>query len=988
MKSSANKTPATSNISNKPSPLAPVPVEGSQASPSASQPAVDLESKAREAALESFIASVQQRFETRFPGIAYDGPQYDFRQSSGQIDSKGRRLNWQQVHQTKVQLSRPDLVKGELSALHRSFAVAARALLANRVLLNRSKRINTTESGLRFLSYLASPSEQAVALQPLHLVGLTLHDLAVHHLKHIERCVLTACLTPQTAKALQREKLSLDHLIVPGVEMRGIDAFNNRQSLFALYDAIAVLQKAKVISPMHARLTHEVQDLLLAIEKHQAKAFRKGKAAELEPGIAALSDAITAMADGDPRLSQIQQAVLCVMGLEMCAPSRINEVLAMSIHDRLRAVDAYDQEPGEVGGSRVITEAKALHRGHAGIREASVPNVLDSLPNTVLMKGSKGAAWGAKPVLDFMLVMFNWCVDHLIEMGSRSRMLLAHYEKHPTTLYLTPELEHLRGRPLTCIQIGRIMLLDADTGVDEETFKAKVVAARYIATHVQLTLVKSGLTFTVAQRPDLADQIVDERAGFIEALVKRAPASSNSGTMADVLKIRKFKKTSTLTEYAEWFSVEAELLRRVNETMDSIRWVSEGTQYKGRLSNMLMLFDYLGGSPAYLPGALSAKDVSTRLKSQGNGKHAPLQTVFEALNLTMPILSDDGTKVEIVTAYCRPHDPRRWLTTMALRYAGPELSRLLINLWANRADVGQLDAYGYGTPEEKAALTAQDVPQAMHSALLNEHDDLSLVLKDELISEYKLQTQSTSVGLHAIRVTTMEAIHAAESNHPVAKAGDKVIIVFPTPYGVCLHQHHEVGCTNYRGCGGACSDQRVIKGHLPTNEQVRKQASKTHDVIVAQVRRLILARNRHVVHDLDKLDEHLTRMIQQHIDAEDIASRLIADFLEIKDLIKDASFKADLEDAYAFKGKVERLDDPEVRSGAVIRYFNPERNGRPEAERTIEALGGRKALEQEVKTFLEGRDYMRLENRAANDAEVVFNDGEDERDDAGNEDDA
>jgi len=985
VKSSASKTNATPNESNKPSPTHPlVPVNGSQASQAASKPAINLESKAREAALDSFIGSVQQRFETRFPGIAYDSPQYDFRQPSGQTDSNGQRLNWQQVHQTKVQVSKPDLVEEKLTSLHPSFALAARAILANRVLLNRSKRTEKIESGLRLLSHLAPPSQQAVSLKPLH-------DLTVHHLKHIERCVLTACLTPETAKALKREKLSLDHLIVPGVEMRGINASNNRNYILELYDAIAVLQKAKVISPLHARLDHETADLLRAIEKHQAKAFRTGKALELEPGIAALSDAITAMADGDPRLSEIQQAVLCAMGLEMCAPSRINEVLAMSIHDRLRAVDAYEEEPGEDGGSMTMTDAKALYRGHAGIKEASVPNALDSLPNTVLMKGSKGAAWGAKPVLDFMLVMFNWCVDHLIQMGSRSRMLIQHYEKHPTTLYLPPELEHLRGKPLTAIQIGRIMLLDANLGVDDETFKAKAAAAKDAALVVRIALVKSGLMFILDHLPDLADQIVDERAGFIEAQAKRAPASSNSGTKANARKTRKFSKTTARTEYAEWSSVETELLRRVNETMDSIRWVTENTQYKGRLSNMLMLFDYLGRSPPYLPGALSAVDVSTRLKSISKGRQARYQTVFEALDLTMPILSEDGTKVEIVPAYCRPHDPRRWLTTMALRHAGPELSRLLINLWANRADVGQLNDYDYRSSEEKAALTAQDVPQAMHPALLNEHDDLSLVLKDELISEYKLKTQSIGVGLHAIRVTTMDAIHAAEGNHPVAKAGDKLILVFPTPYGACLHQHHEVGCTNYRGCGGACSDQRVIKGHLPTNEQVRKQTNKTHDVIVAQVRRLILARNRRVVHDLDKLDEHLSRMIQQHIDVEHIASRLIADFLEIKDLIKDAAFKADLEDAYAFKGKVERLDDPEVRSGAVIRYYNPERQGRPEAERTIEALGGRKAIEQEVKTFLEGRDYMRLENRGANDAEAEFKDEDGEeaeydRDDAANED--
>ena len=240
--------------------------------------------------------------------------------------------------------------------------------------------------------------------------------------------------------------------------------------------------------------------------------------------------------------------------------------------------------------------------------------------------------------------------------------------------------------------------------------------------------------------------------------------------------------------------------------------------------------------------------------------------------------------------------------------------------------------------------------------------------------------------MHAIRITTMDAIHSAECNHPVAKAGDKVVLVFPTPYGICLHQHFEVGCTNYRGCGGGCSDQRLIKGHLPTNEQARKQANKLHDVIVAQVRRLTLARNRRVVHDLDKLDEHLGRMIQQHMDVEEIASRLIAEFLEIKDFIKDAAFKADLEDAYAFKGKVDRLDDPTVSSGAVIRYYNPERNGRPEQERTIEALGGRQSMEQEAKKFLEGRDYLRLENRAANETE--FKEGEDVNEDLIDDEDA
>jgi hypothetical protein len=801
----------------------------------------------------------------------------------------------------------------------------------------------------------------------------------VQHLKHIERCVLTTCLTPQFAKELKRDKHNLDHLIVLGVQMRGISANNSRNYLLALYDAIGVLKKAKVVSPMHARLSHEVSDLLQAITKQQEKAFRTSKAQELEPGIGALSDAITAMADGDPRLSQIQEAVLCVMGLEMCAPSRVNEVLTMSIHDRMRAVDDYAQEPGEEGDSAQITHAKVLHRAHAGIKEASVPDALDSLPNTVLMKGSKGAKWGPKPLLDFMQVMFNWCFDHLIERGARSRMLLQHYEKHPNRLYLPPDLEHLRGRPLTSIQIGRVMRLDGDLGANEETFKVKAKAAKKVGQHVQVALSKAGLMFTLAQRPDLADQMVDERSGFIEVVTKKSPASSNSSAKTDAQKIRKFKETRKDTQFAEWSEVEKELLRRVHETMDSLRWVTGRTQYTGRLSNMLMLFDHLGLSPAYLPGALSGSDVQFRLKSTKSGTAKPVQTVFEALDLKMPILSEDGTKVEIVPAYCRSHDPRRWLTTMALRHSGSELSRLLINLWANRLDVTQLNAYDYRSPEEKAAMTAQTVPEGMQPSGVNEHDDLNQMLKDELIGAYKLKTHSIGVGLHAIRVTTMDAIHSAEMNYPVAKAGGKVILIFPTPYGICLHQHFERGCTNYRGCGGGCNRQRLIKGHWPTNEAARKQAKQLQDVIVAYVRRVTLARNRRVVHDLDKLDEHLGRMIRQHMDDEAIASRLIDDFLEIKDLIKDAAFKADLEDAYAFRGMIAALDNPESPSGSVIQYNNPERHGSPEQERTIEALGGRQALEHEVKTFLEGRDYMLLENRAAN--EMDFNDGDDVNED-------
>jgi len=962
-------------VSDAPSKLNTQPDRVQVESSNSAEP-VDLEMRSREVALEAFIVNVQKRFKARFKGMSYDSPQWDFREPSGQTDKQGRRLTLQEIYRTKVVVARPKLVEDALSSLHPSFARAARAILAVRVIQNKSKDTGRLEMALRLCVHLEATGagEKAGSERALHLDGLTVHEFTVQHLLHIERSVLTASLTPDIATALKREKFESDHLIVQGVEMRGLAADSGRRYLLALCDSISVLQGAKAINPIYASLDHEVADVLQAIEQQQARAFRNQKAVELEPGIAALSDAISAMADGDPRLSMIQQAVLCVMGLEMCAPSRINEVMTMSIHDRLRAVEAYELEP--VGSSRddkeslSVTEAKLLHRAHAGIKEASTPSALDELPNTVLMKGSKGAAWGAKPILDFMLVMFNECFDRLVQMGSRSRMLLEHYEKSPTTLYLPPELENLRGRPLSAIQIGRIMLLDGDFGSSVPEFKAKALMATKASQFVVRALREKDLMFALDQRPELASQVADERADFIHRHFGDSASASDGSLSSSGERERALSKTDIRTEYAAWSSVEAELLGRVNAAMDSIRWVTGNTAYQGRLANMLVLFDHLGHTAPYLPGAISASDVAKRLKSRSVGRSGsrPIQTVFEALDLTMPIVTEGGGKVEVIPAHCRSHDPRRWLNTMALRHAGPQLSRLLINLWANRVDAGQLSGYDYSTPEQKAERTALEVPHAMR-AHLNEHADLSKALTDELLGDYGLKTNAVSVGSHAIRLTTMDAIHEAERNHPVAKAGSKLILIFPTAYGACLHQHYEVGCTNYRGCGGACSDQRVVKGHMPTNEQVRKRSKELDDVIVAQVRRLILARNRGVVHDLEKLDEHLTRMIKQHIGAEEIARRLIAEFHQIKDLIKDAAFKSDLEDAFAFKGMVEKLDDPQCPSGALIRYHNPERHGRPEAERSLEALGGRQAIEAEVKTFLEERDWIRLETRAANDAD-------------------
>lgn len=937
----------------------------------------DLEVRSLQRALDEFCSDTRSRFERRFPGMSYDSAQYDFKKDSGTTDKKGRKLSLQTLHGTKVLSCKPDLVEDALRDLPLSFHRGARAVLANRVLLGQRKTTQGIENGLRLLKHLQSIPE---ADRPTELGELT-----AKHLRHIERCVLTSCLSEELHKALKRNEQLIDHLLVDGVEQRGVDGANSRNCLMALYESVNLLGARGALVLMDTRPSHEVSDLLKLIMKQQSESFRQKKGAELEPGIAALSEAITAMADEDPRLTSIQNAALCVMGLEMCAPSRINEILTLSIHDRLFSVDAYEVEPvGEpsIGESPEPSNSddseatkrvrRVLYRCHAAVKEASQPTPMDTLPNTILMKGSKGGVWGAKPVLDFMLTMFNECFDRLLAMSKRSRLLLEHYERYPDELYLPRELEHYRGKALNRIQIGRILLLNGNLGHSPDEVEAENKRAKVAAQHVCRELKRAGLQFRLSDRPEAASRVVEDRVAL------------------------GMKKQDPKTEYAEWSSIESELLRRVRAAIDTIPWVSEGVRYQGRLSSMLMLNDHQDRKAPYLPGALNQSEVAKRLKSTSAGKSPRAQTVFEALGTKMSILSSKGNRndlgkgtgleVEYIPAYCRTHDPRRWLTTMALRHGGPQLTRLMINMWANRADVGQLRHYDYQRPEDKADRAVVEVPEELKDVEgLNEAKDVSAALTAEMAGEFGLKTQMMRVGTHAVHATTMDAIHAASTNQPVAKAGGKVIIIRPTPYGCCLLQVHEGGCTNYRGCASGCDDERFVKGHLPTNENVRQEDKRLNDVILAQVRRLILARNREVVYDLPGLDTQIVEMVRQHMSEPEIALRLIEQFHEIKHVIKDAAFRADLESAHVFSEVVKILDNDDYLPGALIHYDNPELNGRPERERSIEAMGGRVAIEQRIEGFIKDRPWLQRDSEQAALAHEAAND--DEMDDFSSEDD-
>jgi len=810
---------------------------------------VDIEQAARGAALERYVSQAEIRFTKRLPGMDYRADKWDFKKPSGQHDKKGKPIDLHTLHNIKTLYARPLLVENDLADLHPSFKEAARALLALHVLEGGSKAPREFEDGLRHLRHLALPASGWRADAPIW-------NLRAEHLRFIERAVISRCLSHQTAAALSVQGLTLEGLIEPGVTQMDSSGSMALACLTDTFTAMYSLYQAKVLGVVPERMMQETHQVLLRIKELQRGRFRAAKGNELGPSIQALSDAICAMANDDARLSETQQAALCVMGIEMCAPSRVNEVLTLSIHDRLHDATAYDQEPQAQDGAdaeagpapagesdkkgsknKGITEAKLLHGTHAQMKAASLPTQDNALPNTVLMKGSKGAAWGAKPLMDFMVVMFNECFDRLLEMGKRSRMLLAHYEQHPDQLYLPHDLEHLRGHPLTRVQVGRIMLLDGSLGSNKDEFlhlrdKASKAAQKKVWPKLSKTH-----AYSLTQKPEWAAAVINDRQLFME---------TTGCILPDTF------QTINQTLYIEWSLIEAELLGRVMANMRSLPWVTPLIRYSGRLSHMLMAFDHKD-VPPYLPGALSAEEVRMRLKSCRKKELKPTQTAFEALGIKMPMRGEGSGEVKLVPAYCSPHDPRRWLTTMSLRHGGAQLSRMVVNMWANRADIGQLNAYDYRSMEERAQNTLQAVPAELQSMESARSSDLDEMLQEEMIGSYGLGKQSgyaVVAGLRKLRMATMDAIHNSEISHPTAKAGDQLLVLYPTRFGVCLHQHHATPCTNGRGCEGACSTQRIVKGHLPSNERVHQREQQLFEVICHVARRLILARNREVVHDL------------------------------------------------------------------------------------------------------------------------------------------
>jgi len=73
----------------------------------------------------------------------------------------------------------------------------------------------------------------------------------------------------------------------------------------------------------------------------------------------------------------------------MCAPSRINEVLCCSIDDHVTIEDYAKQTS--------LDETDQLYQAHQML--------------LIMMKGSKGSSWSAKPALNFMIDAFKYSME-------------------------------------------------------------------------------------------------------------------------------------------------------------------------------------------------------------------------------------------------------------------------------------------------------------------------------------------------------------------------------------------------------------------------------------------------------------------------------------------------------------------------------------------------------------------------------------------------
>lgn len=732
-----------------------------------------------------------------------------------------------------------------------------------------------------------SPRQAIVAWRLLHRQTAPLGELRRHHICDLEE------------DEVKRTSPAAAHPVLCSLKLLG-----------TMLDELARLGVIGYLGWGPSAVTKEtLRSMSIAWRKQR----RGNKSIEvLDRQIEGLSEATQAMLLCDERLSAPDRSAIAVANILMCAPSRINEPLCMRVSDRYTIEDYVKRPKGD--------DAGPLFQAH----------------QLLLMKGSKGANWSGKPILNFMVGLSDICWNTILQLGQRSRALLKHYEQDPNRLYLPPELEYLRGTQISKRSLWKITNL-----TNREPSRREISGTG------------SGVwaTFTNLYKGDVTAVVLTEN-----------PRSHRSDGV---------KNGNAEILLLNWQAMENYLLERVRERMEAMRRVTKHNRYYGALTEMLMLVDT--DRTPYLPQAWDDDAIRARLKTAPwRQKKGCEPSVFIKLGLQM---TKDG---ELVDCQIEPHDMRRWLTTKALD-AQERLSDVLINKWANRINVAQLAAYDLRTAEQKAHQAALPAPQELHSITAG------LEALEGIENAYGLHTEIVVAHGDGLAVTSTDAVMQATENRPVARSGNQIIILYPNRFGICLHQHHETPCRAYGGCSEGCNEQLTVKGHLPTNEEWRKQEVLNNRSIANQLQGLITARQRGVADDPAMLDAHLLTLIKG-VGVQTMTDELIERFHEIKTQIHDLHFRNELEAAFVSRGVVTRLDDPTIPSGSLIKYHNPSKHAAPGHERAIEAqCGGREEMQrQDLLFYQKYPDLAPKDLRLRDERHLLVNHDDDDDDDEEN----
>ncbi len=815
-------------------------------------------------ALDEWLYDCQKRMNIRFPKI-------DFESSRWPIKS---------LHQT----SQPDFYFTEdfadLAKCDRSYREILRCIIAEQVLAGKPKELRATGLTLReFARNLTTP----------------VWDISIRDLRQFE------------VRILEDAKKEPSRYSYVSTCAAGMEKIINQLARKGILPALGYFRTAQFKNNINAlRLAREQEKARIKNEllEHQIEAFNEAFNAMIENPVDS---------NGIPLLNNKDILAICSVGIGLCAPSRINEVLTMDCNDYVSIEDYLDDVYDRDSETALVLKAHQML--------------------VITHKGSKGAEWGPKPALNFMVDVFHYCIKTIKELGGRSRMLAEWYGKYPDKLYLPDDLEHLRGQTLTVHELGQIISLTSDEQSKSVSEADKVLRA-----------------------------LRDKRF-----LTSNPKIYSRNGKHNPRSRIYGLK----------WDDAEKYLLKKVHNAMNNCRKVSTMNYYEGKLANMLFLFDE--PDLPYLPTAINYQAIRKRLKRLAtgiDGYEAP-PTIFEKLNITMPI----NGKIEI--AHIALHDARRWLTTQALIH-GENLSDVLINKWANRSSLSQLKAYDFRTAESIAE--ASSMPSTREIKALSDFSN-GLESVEKLEEQFELERTIITVQDAGIAVTSMNAISEAIEERPIASCSRGIIVLYPTLFGTCLHQHHEKPCRNYSNdIGGACmtcNKNIHVKGHIPTNDETRARAKKLFTIIIRHLENLTFTHNRNVADDPEALSEHMVTLVEKGLDRcqlEELANHLIDNFHEIKDVLKDRQLANRIEEAFVARGVVRRLDDPETQNGAIIKYHDPSRHHEPLLEIALEEHGGRSAIQSDEDALIKKHPIFSSVSETLKDERHLINPDEDEED--------